>query len=241
MVDVLVIDETTIETVSFVIDMELVIPTSPAAALPVSYAGKKMTIDEIAAAMQQAIPLALDAESHAVLNTTNYTVNVGIDTDNRFFFNMHRVGVPATQATVQMLFKTGINKTDSMHRVLGFPQENTSIDATTSGVQAVCSINTEPYRFIDIEIGEVPRFKPFARLFISGEADEFKRPLDTPEQVRLLTDPLRRLSRLRIKLILPDNKSPNHEIVTAHDLAFEILSLEPVSCTPNWVNQKLLY
>jgi hypothetical protein len=239
MVDILVIDETATETLNFVLDMELVTPALPA--LPVSYAGKKMTIDAIVLAMQQAIPLALDAAGHGVLNTTNYTVNIGVDTDNRFFFNMHRVGFPATQASVKMLFKSGDNKADSMHRVLGFPKEDTSINATTSGVQSECSIETEPYRRVDIEIGELPRFRPFARVFISGGRGDFVRPIDKPEKVRLLTDPIRRLSKLRIKLRLQDDKAPNHEIVTAHDLAFEILSVEPVSCTPNWVTQKFLY
>jgi hypothetical protein len=238
--DVLIVDETGLETLNFVLDMELVTPTAPA--LPVSYAGRKMTIDQIAVAFEEAIPLALDAAGHATLNTTNYTVNVGIDINNRFFFNMHRIGLPATQASVQFLLATGINHMDSMHRVLGLPKADTTINPTTSGIQSLCSIDTEPYRYIDIELGQIPQFRPFARIFVSGDStrDEFKRPDNPPEKIRLLTDPLRRLDRINIKLKLQDDKAPNHEIITGHDLSFEVLSLEPTNVLPDWVDQRLL-
>ena len=239
--DVFIVDETATQSVTFVLDMELVTPAAPA--LPVSYAGRKMTTDEIVVALQQAIPLALDAAGHATLNTTNYTLNIGVNTDNQFFFNMHRIGLPATQATVQFLFASGVNQEDSMHRVLGLPKEDTAIDPLTSGIQADCAIEPEPYRYIDVEIKQVPQFKPFARIFTSGDihGNEFKRPSNPPESVRLLTEPIRRLDRLGIKLSLQDNKAFNHEIITGHDLSFEILSIAPTEVLPTWVNQKLLY
>jgi len=128
-----------------------------------------------------------------------------------------------------------------MHRVLGLPKEDTVPDPLTSGVQSNCSIDTEPYRYIDIELGQIPQFKPFARIYISGDStrNEFKRPQDTPEHIRLLTDPLRRLDKLNIKLKLQDDKAPNHEIITGHDLSFEVLSLEPTNVLPDWVDQRL--
>jgi hypothetical protein len=239
--DVFIVNETATATLSFVLDMELVTPTLPA--LPVSYAGRKMTIDQITAAFQQAIPLALDAAGHATLNTTNYTLNIGVDTNNRFFFNMHRIGLPATQASVQFLLATGDNKEDSFHRLLGLPKTDTTIDPSTSGIQSPCAIEPEPYRYIDIEIKQAPKFRPFARIFTSGDiqGDEFKRQVNTPENVRLFTDPVRRLDKLSIKLRLQDDKAPNHEILTGHDLTFEILSIAPTDVLPVWANQKFVY
>ena len=237
--DMEIINEFGTAQINFTLDLEFVIIADPG--IPVTYAGQNLTIPEITAALQQAIPLAIDAQAHATLTTANYTVNVGVDSLNRFFVNMHIIGDSTTQASVQMLFKTGANVSDSMNLVLGLPAEDTTIDPLTSGVQSLCAIDPTPFRYIDIELKQVAQYNPITRLFTSNDVD-FHRPANTPEKPRLMTDPLRRVFEFEIKIRLKNGQTPNPEISgRGYDFGFDILTLEPAVCVPPWVKQKLLY
>lgn len=237
MMDIEMIDETGVQSVTFPVDLELV---GVGTLNPISLSGTLSSIATIIATLQIAIPEALDNEGHGLLNTTNYTLNIGIDNDSRFYFYAHRIGFPLLQAQLRILFKTGLNQLDSMHRVLGFNKIDTIPNTITSGIQSLYSIETTPYRYIDVNILNIPELTPNGRIYLTNETDYVK-PYDTPEKPRLLVEPIKKLNELRIKLTLPENESFNHEILTGYDLEFEILSLSPESCIPNWVNQSLTY
>ena len=235
--DVRVTAEDDSAAIEFPVDMELVTPAS--GALPYSYAGLRMTSAELLAALSTAIPLALDAVGHAGINTTNYTVNTGVDEAGRFFFNLHLVGDPAAQGMVELLLSSGPNREDSMFRVLGVAQEDSAVDATTRGFQSTGALEPVPLRYVDVRLPQCPELDPVARIFLSAD---FKQPDDKPDAVRLLRAPLDRLESLRVQLVLPGGVRPGPAADDeAFDLTFEVLSLMPEQCLPNWVDQRLLY
>lgn len=235
MVDIQVTNETNTTTMVFTLDLELIVPALPA--VPYSLAGRTLTPAELATQLQTAIPLALDAAGSGTLNTSNYDVNTGIDSENRFFLNLSRVGAPGTFAEVIMLFETGANASDSMHRVLGFEtQEDTTPDAATDGVQAAFSVDVAPIRYVDVFVRQFPELNPHSRIYLTQ--GDFVRSEDYPNQPRFLTEPVTTLTRLDVTLTFNREQSPNTEADQFHDLGFEILSVEPEMDIPNWVEQK---
>jgi hypothetical protein len=235
-IDVRMVDETATVALDFAVDLDLVVP---AAGLPYTLAGRFLTIADIGSLLGEPIALALDAQGDATLNTTNYTVNTGVDTLGRFYCYAHRAGDPATQAAVTFRFRSGYNSTDSAHRVLGFAQEDTTPDPDTSGVQGAFAVDPTPIRYVDIRVKELAELRPLARVFLA-EGD-FRRPVDKPAEFRLLTEPVRRLGALSLELTFNDRQECAYGSAPAfHDILLEVISLDPLQTLPTWVDQRFL-
>ena len=140
---------------------------------------------------------------------------------------------------VTFLFGTGANKTDAPFRVLGFPENtDTTNDAITLGVQGSYAVDPTPIRYVDLQLAQMPEFRPFARVFLN--AGDFARPFDRPTEFRLLTDPIGHLTRLDLTLRFNEDQPYSASADLFHDIALDVISLEPVSKKPNWVNQRFL-
>ena len=237
MLDIHLNDTANVLSLTFVVDFELIIPTAPT--LPYSLAGRIMTIAEIGNEMQQAIRLAMNATGDAYFNTTFVTLTAGVDSNGCFYCKAFEIASPANLIEITLLFGTGTNKSDSPSRVLGFPDNvDTTLDPTTFGVQGTFAVDPVPIRYVDLNITQIPEFRPFARVFLNP--GDFSRPLDRPTEFRLLTDPIGHLTRL--DMILQFNNDQRHSASADlfHDIALDVISLEPVSKKPNWVNQRFL-
>lgn len=240
MVDVEVTDETGTDTIVFTVDMDLVTPASGAA--PLSYAGRVIPVADLATALGTAFSRAFIDVTHPTLNATNYNLFPSVDELGRFFVYMQKKSDPTLKPTVRLLFGTGPNRADSMHRVLGVPAEDTLPDPTTNGFQSLCMIEPVPLRYIDVRLSQFDELNPVGRIFLAAANDaDFVEPQDKPEAVRVLLKPIRRLAELKIDLVLPEGQAPNHEVTDGYELQFDVLSLATQSKVPGWLRQKLTF
>lgn len=234
--DLEVTDVSGVNTITVPVDLEIVQVGSGVA---VSAAGRLFTSSsQVVAIIAAAIPDAVDAAGDAVINSTTYEFHVGVDSQDRFYCYAHVTGDSSQKATVRFLFATGVNASDSPHRVLAMPAEDTEPSLVHQGVQARYAIDLRPFRYIDVVVDQFPELQPLGRIFVS-EGLDFVKPLDPPDRIRLLTRPLRRLESMRVRLVMPDGKTMNPEVLGSFDLEFEVICLQQEQSIPNWVNQIL--
>lgn len=224
--------------VTFAVNLELIIPTLPA--VPYSLAGRVMSMASIGTEVATAIRLAMDAAGNAIINTTNDTFVAGIDNNGCFYCYAYRTALPSNKLQVTFLFRTGANISDSPHRVLGFPAlVDTVPDPVTNGVQAVSAVDPNPIRYVDINIAQFREFKPLARMFTATNYN-FSSPVDRPDKFRLLTEPLRNLTKLDISLEFNDRQTYSADADVYHEIGLDIISLESIAEKPHWVDQQFL-
>ncbi len=236
--DVQIEDIANVELITFAVDLEVIIPALPA--VPYSLAGRVMSMASIGTEVATAIRLAMNAAGSGVINTTNDTLVAGIDSNGCFFCYAYETGTPSNKLEITFLFRTGANISDSPHRVLGFPAlTNTIPDPTTNGVQATSVVDPNPIRYVDINISQFREFKPLARMFVATNYN-FSSPVDRPDKFRLLTEPLRNLTKLDISLEFNDRQTYSADADVYHEIGLDIISLESINKKPHWVDQQFL-
>lgn len=121
-------------------------------------------------------------------------------------------GYGSTEA--EFLFGTGPNKEESAALVLGFDEiDYTFFPIIINGTafRAVVSprkTQINRFRYLDVFIDEVPEFKPFHRIFIPTVRSLSTSLPENASRMRLLTQPVRKLETLTIRLRLPGGIKP---------------------------------
>lgn len=155
-----------------------------------------------------------------------------------YFARIQQDSPPNDYGTVRFLFGTGPNNEDSMHASLGFPNEDTTPDPTFNGVLAPYISNRSPFRYVDINVAEIPELKPVARFHFTKEG--YVSPTNTlPRTTRLLDQPLQRMDQITTQLRLSENRPLSSLANRSFEIEYEILSLEPSINIPAWVNQEM--
>lgn len=172
--------------------------------------------------------------SVVVANSTTgeYTFN------NMFQLTFRDTIAPFDYATVELLFGSGPNASESMARVLGFVEGvDTTPDPVTKGAYGDFPVNLTPFRYFDVSIREIPEFKPHSRIFLP--LGRFSQPSNpNPRDPRILERPLRRLETFTISIRLERGVFVGWAGDQEHELEFEILSIEPSIDIPGWVQQE---
>jgi len=179
--------------------------------------------------------------------------SIGEGSFNVFFFNvpfpyaprryalfMQDMDAPNEFADVSLLFATGPNESDSMHRQLGYEKVDTVPDPVWGGTLSTYTNNLNPLRYVDVTVKEAPELNPVARIFLNDH--KMTRPINQiPTAVRWLQQPIQRLDELTISLRLEGGRRLASTEDPTHWLEFEILSLEPAQNIPSWVDQTFIY
>lgn len=191
------------------------------------------------------------------LNDPNFNTGntqLQFQTDDLSVFNMYWYDSATFEPFYSFfLFKSGPTASDQASRALGFePFVDTSIpplfDVTPnppSNQQYVLfgdyKANAQPCRYLNVHVKEVTEdFDPLARVYIDRISDpEYKRPCNEGSNMRLLSNPVRRLDRLSIRLMVEDYRVGQLQ-TPDHQLTFDVLSLAQESSIPTWVKQKVV-
>jgi hypothetical protein len=126
--------------------------------------------------------------------------------------------------------------------------------------------NLQSFQYVDVFVDEVPELQPVARINIAKTQEEdnlvkrdsafgvdafpdFTQILgvgnttehDFQTQHRLLVDPIRKLTKLHIRLLMPDGSRPIEMHQGGIDLVFDIYTISPEMDIPPWVKQRETY
>lgn len=188
-----------------------------------------------------------------VFTSANTTGIFSVDDAGRLFFVAYRTGslVPLRS---RILFKSGPTTADQASRLMGFEpnvdtNRVTSLSTTTgigSGSNYVTKgkyfYNLQPWRYINVYVDETSRnFEPLARIYMNRlQNPEQVVPFNKDHNVRLLQEPIRRLSQLSIRLTLEGDRRIAEMYDTGHQFTFDILSLAQEPDIPDWVEQKIV-
>lgn len=175
-------------------------------------------------------PSTISEDSTSGANTYN----------NMFRFTMQDTVAPFDYAKVEFLFGSGPNASESMAKVLGFKEGvDTTPDPVTNGAHSDFPLNLTPFRYFDVNIRELPEFKPHSRIFMP--LGRFSQPSNpNPRNVRILERPLRRMETLTISITLERGTFVGWAGDQNHELEFEVLSMEPGINIPGWVDQEFI-
>lgn len=114
----------------------------------------------------------------------------------------------------EFLFGSGPNKDRSAALVLGFDEiDYTFFPVVLNGTPFNIAVSprkaqVNKYRYLDVFIDEVPEFKPFHRIFIPTIRSLSTSLPENASRMRLLTQPLRKLDTLTLRLRLPGGIKP---------------------------------
>lgn len=114
----------------------------------------------------------------------------------------------------EFLFDSGPNREESAAQILGFDnQDYTFFPITLNGtpfrvVVSPRNAQINRFRYLDILLDEVPEFKPFHRIFIPTIRTQTTSLPENASRMRLLSQPIRTLDRLTIRLRLAGGRKP---------------------------------
>jgi hypothetical protein len=158
----------------------------------------------------------------------------------RYALFMQDTNAPNGFADVSLLFASGPNEADSMHRQLGYEKIDTIPDPVWGGTLSTYTINTNPSRYIDVTVREAPELNPVGRIFLNDH--KMTKPVNQiPTAVRWLHKPIQRLHEFNVSLRLEGGRRLASTEDPTHWLGFEIISLEPAANIPGWVDQNFIY
>lgn len=135
----------------------------------------------------------------------------------------------------QFLFSSGANSSSSPHTEMGFTNADTASALSTVSPSAV---QLEPFRYVDISLGEVEEVTPLSRVFVQDNLNTnvlANEPNAT--RPRLITShPISKLNRLHVQLTLRGGLRP--ATGPEHNLVFTVFSVanEPTAI-PKWTKQ----
>lgn len=217
------------------------------------------TTPEFTQVVKNAIVGALTAFGTAGIDETNTTIEV--------YFSETLSGVRDNEIMYIVAYRSG-GANDPMRTVINFtPQtqepfdhaalalgfeEGSTVDSqliSTPGVgsgtnyvlRSAYEVNNLVYRYVDLFVKQTEdSFSPFERIFFKrGAALTPYLNGDKVIRTRLLTDPVRKLDRLSIRLELPNNIRIADSALKDHQLVFEVLSLAQEISVPDWVKCRL--
>lgn len=117
---------------------------------------------------------------------------------------------------IDMLNETGEHASESVFAILGYdPVDLRAYRQSPSPTRSIFdlfsqnTVTLSPYHYIDVRIQEVPEFVPFFRFY--PDVDSYTQRQALPGITRIMTDPIRKLERLRITLRLPEGLLPRVE------------------------------
>lgn len=104
-------------------------------------------------------------------------------------------------------------------------------------------------RYLDVSIREFPELTPVARLSLTHDLEFanvnpfvlYKRNFRAVKGVRLLREPVRRLSQLSVDIRLPNGQKPPLTVHKGVDLVFDILMIAKEQQIPAWMRQVMAY
>lgn len=154
---------------------------------------------------------------------------------------------PAFTPEITFLFGTGPNANNSPWYELGFEQ---GVDA---GPTTLPSGNTPSYpspsrlynfwtfRYVNINLAEIPEFNPHSRIFLTPRNVWSNNNNKAIDGVRLLTQPPRRLDTLNVLITLRNGTSIHPLANDPNCLTFDLLLSVPEIDVPSWIVQRLEY
>ena len=201
---------------------------------------------QLAAQLTIDLNTAMDATGDAYYNTAvfEWVVTTLATTNAKGVANALNFAVVDTHTVVEVgaTFNFGQPPIGGAAVVLGFPDENTSAFTVGATVYNYPVPSFAPTlivdRYIDVFVGEFIEHSPVARVFITNDTD-FKRNKWSVQAPRLLTDPIRRLDKLSVRLTLPGGRKPLRYIKGGIDLIFELLIVSNEATLPPWLIQTL--
>jgi hypothetical protein len=242
--DIRIQDETFTNEHLLTVDMdEFLFPQSLAG---VQYNSRQAVVDAVTEAI--AFHFEKDGVTDPNINYTNTSFFVGLDTPGHLQIYFYRT-VGNAAMPCYFLFETGPSVSDAAPKPLGFlPGVDTTLPPLApSGVvgdQYILTspnlVNPIPVRYVDVIVKEAD-IEPLARVYFQSRFDAdpyYNQPFDKGLSVRLLTEPIDYLTKLTVKLQLPDGQEPSFYGAASHQLTFELLSFVPVQECSNWMIQK---
>lgn len=220
-----------VDFVDLVVDMQQ--PTAP----DYDYSDVLVTyIGGSSRAVDTAITQALATQGNAAVNSTNTTVTVTALDTGQITIAFTRTGPVAVDSIISF------PAAGSAGPALGFLDDTVSYSSVNQVITSPQAVNEQPTRFVDVHLREVPELQPLARVYldrpyaITAQYDNAR----MPRLPRVLTDSLRRLETLTVRLTTGDEE---REIpLTApifNSLVFEVLSVRPTGACeiPAWLKQ----
>lgn len=220
------------------------------------------TVTELASDLQTLLNNTMDAGGNAFHNTgssVSWTVTAvptvinpdGNDRIDSLRFDVEQ-GAGSNTIFAQFKFFTGDNSADSAGYTLGFPEGSDSNPyivrdlgggaIITFAVPTVSEqVKLTNRRYVDIYSDQFPELKPISRISLEDDIDTVQN-FDANDKPRLLTNPVKRLQDLRIRMVLPpDDRPPLENSIGGFDLVFDILQVRGDINIPQWVKQGLTY
>jgi hypothetical protein len=161
--------------------------------------------------------------------------------DGKISFFADSSGVPNSMLT-RFLFTSGPSAGSTPATVLGFQTEAdtiTEVSPLIIGPTSTFPVILSPLRFVDVFVSQIDELSPVMRIPLSGDlydTDRFH-----VNSFRLLTQPVRKLQELNIRLEMIGGLSPEPVSTNGFDLIFDVLLLAPQLAVPSWTKQLLAY
>lgn len=184
-------------------------------------------------ALQQQLRAAIAADPVFGIGGPNEaTFTVVADPNLRTYVTVTGVNVTG----MRFMFASGPNQLNSAHIAMGFVKVDTPLSNTQVSMTAT---QLRPFRFIDINLDAAPEFKPLKRIYVTDSlsAGSVRNDLDITRTRLLSSQPLRTLTRLRVRITLengvvpPDTGAPHDFTLTVFSIANEI------NAVPSWLRQ----
>jgi len=143
---------------------------------------------------------------------------------------------------MELLFGTGVNKSESAALPLGFEPVDTLLPASKfSGVDVKRIVSTRPtnlgkFTYVDIEIEQVDEFKPHTRAYVPAFKTDKTVAQSFSIRPRLLTKPIRLLTDLTFNFFLRDRTRPTNDQPLF--LKLEVFYLDRTLNIPNYAIDK---
>lgn len=203
-------------------------------------------------ALEGAFNNRLAVVGNATFNTGNVTIDFSVADSGVLQLVAFRTGTNVPLRT-RLLFKTGPGAADGAARALGFVE---GVDtprvlalSSTPGIGSGSNYTTlgtyfynyQPWRYINVYVDEVKsNFEPLERIYIKRIRNpKYRQPCNKDHNLRLLSEPVRRLDQLSIRLTLDDDHRIADFLDTGHQLTFDVVTLAQETTIPHWVQQKI--
>jgi len=240
--------ESELNVVNNLLDVEIdTVPPSASQAYTVALieAGYK-TVEDMAREIVRQLNLQMDLELGTY--STASIADGGTETlwhatvqDGKISFFVESSGVPNSMSA-KFLFSSGPSAGSTPASALGFQTENdtiVSISPLLLGPTSTFPVILSPLRFVDVFIAEIDELSPVMRIPLSGDLYSTHRM--HPNSFRLLTQPIRTLQEIHVRLEMVGGLSPESVSTNGFDMIFDILALSPQQSVPTWVGQLLSY
>lgn len=244
-----IFNETSTASVVLPVDLENLISVSP-----LSFTNMR---SKIAHAVQESLDGALGQYGNAAVNNTNTTIFATITSVNsapRLGIVAYRSAAPNDPLPATIRFTDTIEDAEDRAMLpLGFRRGDVQVAEYKTNPVIVLGpayeilspfeVNEMPLRYIDVFVRQTEgTYSPQDRINLVGDTDAATYAIgDKKPLMRILTDPIRRLERLDIRLQFPQGVRIPESLNINHQLSFEVLSLEQSTSVPSYVKQKFVY